>query len=291
MDDARFDALTRRFGQNGSRRALLKGLLGLGGVATAGAVLHDTEAARRGQSGPPTTGPAPTFPSTVFPPSPTATTAPRCPGIQSPCGSECCCPAGNTKCGPDCCPDGQAECCDNECCYGTCYGEELCCPTGQLVCNDVCLPPGGCCTDADCAGARCLNNSCVPYTPTNTPSPTATPTNTLVPPTNTATPTPTPVPPTNTATATPTNDACGGCPAGQICRDDGHCCVLLDNGTCAIPCSPANPCPASCFTCFLASNGATYCGDAPGSVIRCGDAQPCPLGQFCDIATICEPAC
>ena len=53
MDGRRFDTLTRAFGQRGSRRTLLKGLLGLGGL-TAAAVLHDTKAAQRGQSGPPT---------------------------------------------------------------------------------------------------------------------------------------------------------------------------------------------------------------------------------------------
>ena len=46
----------------GSRRALVKGLLGLGGVTAAAAVLHDTDAARRGQPGPATTGPQPTLP-------------------------------------------------------------------------------------------------------------------------------------------------------------------------------------------------------------------------------------
>jgi hypothetical protein len=48
MDDRRFDALTRALGQRGSRRTGLKGLLGLGGVAATGAILRDTEAARRG---------------------------------------------------------------------------------------------------------------------------------------------------------------------------------------------------------------------------------------------------
>src|SRR5687768_9474074 len=125
MDDRRFDALTRALGKGGSRRTLLKGLLGLGGVTAAGAVLRETDAARRGYSGPQTPGPQPTLPPqpTAPPPLPTATTVPKCPGIQVPCGADCCCPAGNTKCGSDCCPDGQAECCDGACCYGTCYGE------------------------------------------------------------------------------------------------------------------------------------------------------------------------
>src|SRR5262245_48461634 len=103
MDGRRFDTLTRRLGEAGSRRTLLNTLLGLGGVAATGVVLHDTEAARRGQSGPPTPGPLPTLPPqpTAPPPPPTATNVPSCPGIQTPCGSDCCCPAGNAKCGPD----------------------------------------------------------------------------------------------------------------------------------------------------------------------------------------------
>ena len=156
MDDRRFDALTRALGQGGSRRALLKGLLGLGGMTTASAtLLRETDAARRGQSGPavPTALPTLAVPATQ-PPAPLATSVPQCPGIQTPCGADCCCPPGNTKCGPDCCADGEAECCGNACCLGTCYGEELCCPPGSRVCDGGCYP-GGCCSDADCGGA-CL---------------------------------------------------------------------------------------------------------------------------------------
>ena len=223
MDDRRFDALTRVLGRGGSRRALIKGLLGLVGVTAAGAVLHDTEAARRGQSGPATAVPQPTVPpqATVPPPRPSATTAPRCPGVQTPCGAGCCCPAGTTKCGADCCPDGQAECCDGACCYGTCFGEELCCPAGSRACDGVCYP-GGCCTVADCglscqvcgadhvcrsceeAGQVCENGTCVPAT-TPTPTPTA-------PPPSTSTPTATTTP---TSTPSPTPAACGE--SGTVC--------------------------------------------------------------------------
>ena len=161
MDDRRFDALIRAFGQGGSRRALLKGLLGLGGVTAAGAVLHDTEAARRGYSGPSTStpGPQPTLPPqpTEPPPAPTGTTVPSCPGNQMPCGADCCCPAGHTKCGPDCCPDGQATCCDNACCSGTCFGEELCCPSPR----EFCAVSGQCCGPAETCGAEgCASGTC-----------------------------------------------------------------------------------------------------------------------------------
>ena len=137
MDDRRFDALTRALGQGGSRRALLKGLLGLGGVTAAGAVLHDTEAARRGFSGPAL--PTGTVPPTQ-PPAPTATVVRPCPSNQVPCGT-------------DCCADGVAICCGNECCYGTCYGDGRCCQYPL----EFCSVSGECCPDGwTCGGRGCV---------------------------------------------------------------------------------------------------------------------------------------
>ena len=125
MDDRRFDALARHLGQGGSRRRLLKGLLGLGGTAVVGSIQPRIgEAARR-------TTPSPT--------------PAKCPGNQIWDGTACVCETGTT-CGPDCCPDGEAQCCDNACCYGTCYGEELCCPTGSIVVQSACFTA--------CAGAQ-----------------------------------------------------------------------------------------------------------------------------------------
>lgn len=52
MDDRRFDVLTRSFATERSRRALLKGWLGLGAATTAGVVLSGrADAARRGFGG------------------------------------------------------------------------------------------------------------------------------------------------------------------------------------------------------------------------------------------------
>jgi hypothetical protein len=116
MDERRFDALARAIGKSGSRRSLMKGLLGIGGTVVAGRFASDVEAARR-----PTPTPKP----------------PSCPGNQVPCSDGCCCPDGSTRCGPACCPIGQAECCDNACCYGRCLGEEVCC-TAEFVCGDAC---------------------------------------------------------------------------------------------------------------------------------------------------------
>ncbi|MCA9861047.1 MAG: hypothetical protein KC438_15065, partial [Thermomicrobiales bacterium] len=99
----------------GSRRALIKGLLGIGGAAVVGTVAtHDGEAARR-----PTPTPKPI----------------SCPGQQQWNGAACVCPAGTDKCGPDCCPWGEATCCGNACCYGQCYGEEVCCPSPTIYCD------------------------------------------------------------------------------------------------------------------------------------------------------------
>jgi hypothetical protein len=182
MDDRRFDALVRAIGQSGSRRTLIKGALGLGGLAAFGGMArHDlAEAARR-----PTPTPRPV----------------SCPGQQVPCETGCCCPDGLSKCGGACCPDGAAECCDGACCYGECYGEELCCPTGSAICPDgiccdgrcmddgtccpglracdgraccpedmhccrprpgafLCIPDDMCCNDSECPGTRCIEGFC-----------------------------------------------------------------------------------------------------------------------------------
>jgi hypothetical protein len=128
MDDRRFDALVRSLASGQNRRTVLKGLLGLGGLA-AGAGLQATEAARR---------PAPT------------PTIPKCPGRQTWNGSACVCPSGSDKCGPECCDTGVSVCCDNACCHGECYGEELCCPTGRDVCNGTCCAAGEACFQDAC---------------------------------------------------------------------------------------------------------------------------------------------
>lgn len=231
MDDRRFDQLVRSLARPGSRRALIKGLLGLGGIAAVGSVALEDEvrAARR---------PTPT-------PNPVT-----CPGQQVPCATGCCCPGGAAPCGAECCPNGQATCCDGACCYGICYGEGLCCEGGTPVCSvdgccsgvcvangqfccrpaavcgdaccrdterccttglgaPVCRAAGACCTDAECIGGICQDGICIPYTSTPQPTATDTPTNTAVPPTSTPTDTPTntSIPPTNTPTDTPTNTA------------------------------------------------------------------------------------
>jgi hypothetical protein len=199
MDDRRFDSLVKSLATGGtSRRALFKGLLGLGGAAAVGGtVLEGTaDAARR--------------------PTPTPTPV-KCPGNQTPVGGVCTCPAGLSQCnpgtGPACCNDtavapGTAtysECCDNACCHGHCYGEELCCPYPRTFCEatqeccpidlpyccgdgccatpccdttegnvccagdtpkccpeDICIPADGCCTDSECPGCQsCENHICV----------------------------------------------------------------------------------------------------------------------------------
>lgn len=64
MDDRRFDGLVRSFGAGCSRKTLLKGLLGVGFTVSAASLLSpgDTEAARRGFSGPRFPTPPPCVP-------------------------------------------------------------------------------------------------------------------------------------------------------------------------------------------------------------------------------------
>jgi hypothetical protein len=161
MDDRRFDAFVKSFASGTHRRALVKGLLGLGGAAATGGLLleRSAEAARR-----PTPTPKPL----------------KCPGKQLPCAVGCCCPPGLEGCGPDCCTEdnvpapqiGHSECCDNACCFGTCYGEELCCPTNltsgdgppaSFVCKgangpNCCAAEQSCCDGAS-FGRRLLRRS------------------------------------------------------------------------------------------------------------------------------------
>jgi hypothetical protein len=168
MEDLRFDSLVKAVAMGASRRRVLKGLLGLGGVSLIGsATLGDgAEAARR-----PTPTPKP----------------PTCPGRQIWQNGQCVCPGdAPEKCGPACCTGdsieapnpGHSECCDNACCFGTCYGEELCCPTNQIVSggqllppiatyceatNECCYAPNVCCGDAGCCSAeQCASGSCCP---------------------------------------------------------------------------------------------------------------------------------
>jgi hypothetical protein len=167
VDDRRFDSLVKSLATGSSRRAVLKGMLGLGGAALVGTTLsaRDGSAARR-----PTPTPKPV----------------TCPGVQKPAGGVCICTSPLKNCGPDCCnPTAQpgtanySECCDNACCAGHCYGEELCCPyprefcavSGECCggdtprcCPDVgCVAADVCCSSEDCPGedTLCQQRTCI----------------------------------------------------------------------------------------------------------------------------------
>ncbi len=88
MVDRRFDAIARNLASGTSRRALLGGLLGLGGLAVGGLNLHHAGAARRGFSGP------------RFPP--------------RDCSGDVCEPA--TQCSSDYDCGGDIVCCVGDCC-------------------------------------------------------------------------------------------------------------------------------------------------------------------------------
>jgi len=160
MDDHRFDQFTRTFARSGSRRTLLKSLLGLGGVAGAGAALHDAEAARRGYSGPPIP------PRATATPTPTALTGCRAICLGECCSGDCtlsghCCSAGTTVCGNECCPNAQSTCCGGSCCSGVCF-DGSCCAQGQTYCSQTgccdhaCVEGGTvCCAPKDTCGDLC----------------------------------------------------------------------------------------------------------------------------------------
>jgi hypothetical protein len=67
MDERKFDTIARTLASGTSRRRMLKGLLGVGGLAVAAAGLQDASAARRGFTGPTFPRPEPTEPPCINP--------------------------------------------------------------------------------------------------------------------------------------------------------------------------------------------------------------------------------
>lgn len=316
MDDRRFDSLVKSLAGGMSRRAVLKGFLGLGGAAVvSGTVLEEgTDAAPR-----PTPTPKPV----------------KCPGQQTWNGTKCVCPAGLSQCvpngGPACCNSGVApgtptysECCDNACCVGHCYGEELCCayphtwceatheccPLDQPYCcgdgccstpccnttagsvccegstpkccpNDVCIPASGCCTDDDCPGCQsCENHICVDDR-ANCPGGTA---------------------------------GCDNCVQAQCVADnsrcnDGNACTddicTVGTGQCSHPfnchgqascCDDGNPCTSNICnangTCSNPANcnGLNSCCDDGNACTQniCNENGACSYPFFCTSAACCD---
>ena len=143
MDDRQFDRLTRAIGSGASRRALLKGLIGAGGVIGLVEIMTGSgDAARRGFTGP-------TLPDTPTPPIPTPT---------APAAGGCPCPPGWL--------------CVNNGCVTQCATVADCARFSTVDCVDVpdlgklCLSPlmeGSCSVHADCGYSYvCLEGNCRP---------------------------------------------------------------------------------------------------------------------------------
>lgn len=246
MDDRRFDALARSLASGANRRQMLKGLLGLGGGAIAGATLHAADAARR-----PTPTPKPV----------------TCPGQQHWDGSACVCPGGTTICGAECCPNGQAQCCDHACCYGECYGAELCCPSPSEYCavtgeccpvGMICCPESGCISpDQCCAATDCEHQTCQAVECTGD----------------------------HTCAYTFDCTVDDGCCIGEFChrrdcQDDGSCSELVfdcnqhgNQGSC---CEAGEVCLTDGSCCAPTCDGVP-CGGSDG----CGGVCGCPEGLSC----------
>lgn len=258
MDDRRFDGLTKAFASSGSRRSLIKGLLGSSGAAIAALGLsgRSTLAARRSR---PTPEPV------------------QCPGQQIWDGSECVCPSG-VACGPDCC-DTPEQCCDNACCDSgsVCVAEEQCCPVEQVCPN---YPGGPCCPDGllccasgdacfDSAGGCCETNDC----PTEYCNPVTCENNVCV------------YQPLQNGTdcgdcATCQNGHCTSkCADGETCCTDDDTCVDLKNNGC---CGDSNcsadpaPCPGVCTDHQCQPSASVSCPTPDGTVC-------CPEGDDCYI--------
>ncbi len=157
MDDRTFDTLARRMAQHHGRRALLKGLLGLAGAASIGALAATPgEAARRGYAGP--------FPRPTEVTGPPPCTDANCYGCHG-CVGGVCTDQPKTNCydhtgeclAAYCTPDGGCgygfDCRVN---LGCCGNEQVCNQTtGQCECK-----PDTCC-GVDCPGCQtCQNGQC-----------------------------------------------------------------------------------------------------------------------------------
>lgn len=272
MDDRRFDSLTRALAGGANRRAVLKGLLGLGGVIAGSTMLDDSaEAARRSK---PTPRPA------------------SCPGQQTWDGSACGCPDDAPYvCGPACCtgeagglptPD-HSECCDNACCFGTCYGEELCCPTNwgpgeQPPTNQVCESANGpeccaysdvCCDSDGCCATVCYdgltgNDRCCSVEEFC------------------------PGAGTEDLCCSSGTYCCGGDTDANICIDpevEGSCCVDTD---CGDPCQVCDP---GTHLCGPLCDGCHTC-DGGSCIAQCSESECCsngnpPADWFCRAENQC----
>jgi hypothetical protein len=166
VDDRRFDSLTRSIARGASRRAVIKGLLGLGGAALTGTVVAEgTEARTAGTR------------TRIAPPP-----APTCPTGEGTCGgttSAHCCPHGRCFDGV-CCADPATEPCGSGCCpTGKCTddGQTCCTDSDESPCGTICCPHNTCaregntdicCTDyvcgLECCGSedQCCDGECCP---------------------------------------------------------------------------------------------------------------------------------
>ena len=154
MDDRRFDNLVKSIATTASRRTVLRGVLGVAASAAGVTALRgsDTDAARRGFSGP-------TFPT----PRPTATPTPSCGAGQTPCGSGCVDtatdPANCGGCGIAC---GAGGICQAGSCVA-CSPDYSGCSQGAECCSGFCMQYGASgnncepCEYTLCSGFECSN--------------------------------------------------------------------------------------------------------------------------------------
>lgn len=187
MDDARFDLLTRRFGQPSSRRAALRLVAGLVSAGAAGGLAAGRVAAKHKK---PKTCPqgrlcdsasgicCPKKSVCCNPDSPDAACCPQPNACAKPYGDEAapyaCCPPERTWAGRNgarvCCPAGTrtlphgavstngGPCCPEAAyCGGVCCASGATCldPTHQLCCPDGATQCGKTCCGGDCCGGVC----------------------------------------------------------------------------------------------------------------------------------------
>lgn len=158
MDDRRFELLVKSIGRSTSRRTLLRGMLGIAATAAGVTALRqdETDAARRGFSGP-------TFPTPL----------PACGANLTRCGTVCVDTVSDpTNCGGcgNTCDTSTSTCTGGSCverCAGVnCTGLDTYCTVGVCnpatgTCSAEVANENGACTTGGSAAGTCTTGTCV----------------------------------------------------------------------------------------------------------------------------------
>jgi hypothetical protein len=246
MDPTRFDALaramTRTASPNVTRRVILTALGGLLAGSLSGAT--DLKAGKRRRS---------RVRNRVRRRHEQRKNNAPCPTGQQLCNGQC---AG-------CCAD--ADCGGNACRDGRCAA----CPNDQRECRGGCIPMTACCSDGDCTGSRtCIDGACTCRANERLCQGACIPSDACC---------GSDCPPGPTCSS----ETCGGCCAGNVCRQGDSQNFCGRGGEACETCGQRAICDAGNCVC---PEGLVQC--AEGHCIRCNPRETCESG-----ACVCPTEC